>query len=340
MIALTAIIKDEAKVAERWLRSVEGECAAWVIIDTGSTDDTKEVVEREAVRQRVSNRFKHHDWVDFGTNRTISLREAEKPFGVYEHVAKWMLILDADEELLGSISYLDDEMDAYEIEVRQGNTAWWSVRLLRTGRGWEYVGAAHAVPERKGTTKVGKIESATIHHHNDGGCKEGRRERNRELLEKAVAENPDDPRSWFYLAQECRDAGDKEAACEAYRRRIELVGWDEERWNAMFQRGVLLEDNDEGIVQLQEAFRFRPARLEALYALMLRYRADQNYEAAAAVGAVAMAFNGGPPSDRLFVNAWMYEQGIQNEFGKACILLRNQMTDEDVIPMLIAEDGG
>lgn len=322
MITLTAIVKDESQVAERWFRSVEGKIADWVIIDTGSTDNTQEIVEREAARQNLPGRFEHYEWVDFETNRNVSLRTAE------EGDSDWMLILDADEELVGDLPELDPKYDAYEIEVTQDVHSWWSVRFLKTGRGWKYVGAAHAVPERDANTNSGKIHGATIHHHNDGGCKDGRRERNRVLLEKAVETNPDDPRSWFYLAQECRWLGDKEAALEAYRRRIELVGWHEEKWNAMFHRGVLLEDYDESVAQLEEAYRFRPSRLEALYALILQHRLHGHLEKAAAVGAVAMSFNSGPPPDRLFVNRWVYEEGLKKEFGIACILLRETMLKE------------
>jgi glycosyltransferase involved in cell wall biosynthesis len=40
-VCLNMIVKNESKVIERCLRSVKGCIDYWVIVDTGSTDDTQ-----------------------------------------------------------------------------------------------------------------------------------------------------------------------------------------------------------------------------------------------------------------------------------------------------------
>ncbi len=43
-ICLTMIVKNEAHVIERCLASVKSIVSSWVIVDTGSTDGTQEIV--------------------------------------------------------------------------------------------------------------------------------------------------------------------------------------------------------------------------------------------------------------------------------------------------------
>jgi cytochrome c-type biogenesis protein CcmH/NrfG len=55
-----------------------------------------------------------------------------------------------------------------------------------------------------------------------------------ELLEQALRQEPGNTRYAFYLAQSHYDAGDLERALEAYTRRAEMGGWEQEvfysRW--------------------------------------------------------------------------------------------------------------
>ncbi|PIO06820.1 glycosyltransferase family 2 protein, partial [Candidatus Woesearchaeota archaeon CG08_land_8_20_14_0_20_43_7] len=82
-ISLCMIVKDEEKHLKDCLDSVKGLVDEIIIVDTGSTDDTKNIAKRS--NAKVFD-FKWCD--DFSKARNESLRHATK---------EWILVLDADE---------------------------------------------------------------------------------------------------------------------------------------------------------------------------------------------------------------------------------------------------
>src|SRR5512146_2184990 len=89
-ICLSMIVKNEAAVIERCLRSVKPHVHAWAIADTGSNDGTQDIIRR--FMADVPGELIERPWMDFATNRNEALELAGK-FGDYA------LIIDADEVL-------------------------------------------------------------------------------------------------------------------------------------------------------------------------------------------------------------------------------------------------
>ena len=87
-VGLCMIVKDEAHVIARCLGSVRPFVNHWVVVDTGSTDGTGELV-RELLAG-IPGMVVEQPWVDFGTNRSQALAAART------HAAYTMMI-DADE---------------------------------------------------------------------------------------------------------------------------------------------------------------------------------------------------------------------------------------------------
>lgn len=85
MLSLCAIVKNEQESIERMLNSVRGVASQLVVVDTGSTDLTRE---RAAAAGAEVIQF---EWQDsFAAARNFSLAHAREP---------WILVLDADEAL-------------------------------------------------------------------------------------------------------------------------------------------------------------------------------------------------------------------------------------------------
>src|SRR3989338_5500840 len=82
-ISLCMIVKNEEKYLEQCLNSVKDIADETIIVDTGSTDKTKEIAKK--FKARVFD-FKWSD--DFSEARNESLKHATK---------EWILVLDADE---------------------------------------------------------------------------------------------------------------------------------------------------------------------------------------------------------------------------------------------------
>ena len=86
-ISLAMIVKDEEDVLEECLNSVKDLADEIIIVDTGSTDNTK------AIAQKYTDKVFDFKWNDdFAEARNESLKYAG---------GDWILILDADEELDG-----------------------------------------------------------------------------------------------------------------------------------------------------------------------------------------------------------------------------------------------
>ena len=89
-IGLNMIVKNEAHVIERCLATVKPWIDHWVIVDTGSTDGTQEVI-RNFLRD-IPGTLHERPWVDFSHNRNEAL-ELARP------TADYLLFIDADETL-------------------------------------------------------------------------------------------------------------------------------------------------------------------------------------------------------------------------------------------------
>ena len=90
LVTLSMIVKDEEKTLARTLASARPFIDRWVILDTGSTDGTREVI-RETLAG-VRGELHEEPFADFSTTRNRALDLA----GTDTEFVMW---LDADDEL-------------------------------------------------------------------------------------------------------------------------------------------------------------------------------------------------------------------------------------------------
>ena len=72
-ICLVMIVKNESKVIRRCIDSVRNYINYWVIVDTGSTDGTQDLIKEIMDEYGIKGELHERPWVDFGYNRTESL---------------------------------------------------------------------------------------------------------------------------------------------------------------------------------------------------------------------------------------------------------------------------
>lgn len=102
-IALSMIVKNESHIIQRCLESFLPLVDYYVISDTGSTDNTIEKIREFYKKYNVNGEVLEHKWINFATNRNLSLEVARKR-------ADYVFFIDADEELeILPISY-DEEL--------------------------------------------------------------------------------------------------------------------------------------------------------------------------------------------------------------------------------------
>jgi glycosyltransferase involved in cell wall biosynthesis len=259
VIGLVMIVRNEEERIERCLEAVKSLVSTWTIVDTGSEDRTREIV-RE-VMAGIPGVLHERPWVDFAHNRT-------EMYALARGTADYLLMLDGDFVVHGELPELT--ADEYMVEIRRGDFHWRLPLLVKDDREWRYEGVAHAYLNCNGPASVAELEGLWVEDTRSSSPRPEKYVEDAKVLSAALAEDPGNARTVFYLAQSYRDAGNIPAAIQYYRMRAEMNGWDEERWYARFRLGCLLVEHVDfklGAEELLRAYRERPHRIEPLRAL-------------------------------------------------------------------------
>lgn len=320
------IVKNEEKTLPRLFRSLASYIDYYVIVDTGSTDDTIPLIEREMSGYGIAGEIHHRPWVNFGVNRQQALELA-----LAADKADWLLFIDADEELGVSDPVFYEKLvpgKSYDLEKHHGGVRYAVPHLVNVRESkfrWE--GPVHNyLVTLEGPRKRAIHKDVWIVYHQGEGAKsqgvtsEEKYLRDARILEEELQKKPGHPRSQFYLAQSYRDAGHLERALIEYKKRSALSeGWAEERFVAQLEVGrisIRLNKSDDVILaELLLAYNLRPTRAEPLFELARHFRLRENYPTATLF---AKAGVGTPrPADALFVAESVYEWRLLDELAVA-----------------------
>lgn len=313
------IVKNEEQVLPRLADSVRHQIDHWTIVDTGSHDRTIETAQQAFAG--TPGEIVQDIWRGYGKSRNVAIEYAEGS-------TDWLLTLDADEIVTGDIRsavpLLPSGVDCVEAELRYEGLSLWSPRLFRSRRGWRWHGRAH---EYLASPRADSVQSRThrfgVIHYADGGNRADKLERELALLLQDRADDPDNARTVFYLARTYDDMGRPAEAAKWYDRRVQLGGWEEERWYAQWRHGACLlamDRTDEACGVLWRSFGERPWRAEPLSTLAAHYRVNalwrlcwETCEVARRSCGVLPGRPGRTVSDRLFVHSDVYRWGIAYE---------------------------
>jgi glycosyltransferase involved in cell wall biosynthesis len=209
-VGLVMIVKDEEAVIERALLSAKPFISTYVIVDTGSTDHTKEII--ASVMSDMSGAVIDRPWVSFGHNRSEAL-------ALCDGKMDWAIMFDADDSLAGTVpppSVWQTEVDGFTLTCIHSSVRHQRTQIFKTGISWAYEGAVHEYAMCRSKTAV--LAALPPETYLITRC-EGSRSKDPEkylkdayLLEKELLRKPDDHRTLFYLAQSYRDAGRNEEA--------------------------------------------------------------------------------------------------------------------------------
>ena len=320
-LCLNMIVKNESKIIRRLIESVVDVIDCYCICDTGSTDNTVEIIETFFAEKGVPGKIPKEPFRDFGYNRSYALKQCETMD------ADYILLLDADMifELGRGVSPADFKRglthDVYH--MFQGTDAFYykNSRIVKNRRGMSYWGVTHEYVKSPDGSSYSLIEKsrAFINDIGDGGSKADKFERDIRLLKKGLEENPGNDRYTFYLANSYRDHGDKDLAIETYKKRIELGGWFEEVWHSYYNIGKCYKSKGDMVSAIywwMEGYQFFPKRVENLYEIITHYRQCGKNQLAYMFYTMAlkqMLLN--PKPDYLFLQSDVYEYKLDYEFS-------------------------
>ena len=315
-VVLSMIVKNEAHVIRRCLGSVRGLIDCWLIVDTGSTDGTQQVIKDHMATLGIPGEIHEREWSDFATNRSGALRLAR-------HHADYTLLIDADDvlEVAPGFTMPDLTADCYRFDFNDGNIRYQRPCLLSNRIAWRYRGVLHEFLDG-GNGDGPTMPGMTVRRIQDGARSRDpdKYRRDAEVLEAALTTERDPllvSRYWFYLGQSWRDCGEREKAIGAYLERAKLGGWAEEICVSCYTGARLKRDlghpEQEVLDLFGRAFLAAPWRAEGLHGAAVLSRAAGRFEAGYHFAKAGLA---SPlPSNRLFVEPWIYEVGLLDELA-------------------------
>ena len=308
-ICLVMIVRNESKVIERCLNHVKDHIDYWVIVDTGSDDNTPELIQN--ILKDIPGELHHRPWVNFGVNRTESLQLAKGK-------ADYLLLCDADEQIIFSEQFDSNQLtkESYLVQYSGGNT--YSVPYLISGKiNWKYVGVTHEYLDSDEDYEREKITTISILDLKDGGFKQEKYDRDIKLLEQGLIDEPNNSRYKFYLANSYRDIENYEKAIEWYKKRIEDGGWTEEVTVSYENLGGcydLLGDTQKALYYWLEGYDYNPKRMECLFNAIRLYRKQKKHRLAYQLCLIALNISY-PEKDILFIKSSVYNYLIYYELS-------------------------
>jgi tetratricopeptide (TPR) repeat protein len=314
-VCLAMIVRNEAAVLPRMVASLDGVVDQWLVVDTGSSDGTPELLTE--LLGALPGRVEHRPWRNFGHNRTELIQLAGQLEGVTH-----LLLLDADHTVATDADWRTrlaaEDADEFLIAVDSGDHQFHQSYLVRTGPAWRYEGPTHEYLTCDDPVARTTFDAIRITHHADGGARHDKFERDLTMLLEHLNDQPDDQRSTFYLAQTYRDLGRSEEALQAYERRAALGGWDEEVYYSLLQVGEMhhrLGRTAEAAWAWQRAVEVRPSRAESFHRLGRMLNEHSQWQPARVWLEHAATL---PPSkDLLFVEQWVEQWGVVFELAIA-----------------------
>jgi len=321
-LTLAMIVKNEAPNIERCLESVYPFINYYVIADTGSTDNTKEIIKNFFDKKGIPGEVLDHPWEDFGTNRSKVL---EACLGK----TKWAMMIDADDFINGTlpVSSFDDNLDGYVVKIKRGPYEWYRAQLFNLAKKkWWYEEPLHEYAVCEQPMNVQKLEGDYSWEVRTEGCRfretngddREKYRRDYNVLKKYLEVDPNQPRKQFYLAQSAFDAHMFDVAEIEYEKRANMGQWPEEVFYSWMRVGICREllgkPLNEVIDAFMKAHEAVPNRCEPFYHMSCIYRKhgrNRNAFVMASFGAAIPI----PTDNILFIDTANYQWGMLDELA-------------------------
>ena len=202
------IVKNEEKNIEKALKWAKGIAFEQIVVDTGSTDRTVEIA------KKMGAKVYNFEWInDFSAAKNYAIEQAKGNWIAFLDADEYFSVVDAKKVMIYlknimadpdrrqsclalncKISNVDDEGKPFSVLVQE--------RVFRNSPSVRYIGKIHEklniLP-----SNVLKADEITIIHtgYTASAYKEtGKANRNIELIQAELDENPEDPGLMIYLA--------------------------------------------------------------------------------------------------------------------------------------------
>ena len=293
-ICLNMIVKDESNVILDTLRNITKyiKLSYWVISDTGSSDNTKEIITSFFKELNIPGELVEHKWIDFGHNRTQALQCAFNK-------SDYLLIFDADDKICGDFAVpiktkttdgINTQYDKYMLRIGCG-LEYYRPLLINNRKPWRFRGILH---EFLDSFDIFTTTATVVGNYYIESGRTGNRSTNKNkyiqdarLLEAAYITEKEDPtgisgRYAFYCARSFKDSGvDYYAdAIKWYKIVLDIPNhWSQEKYYSALEIGCLLDhindstksESDTAVLFWLKSTEYDNDRIEGVSLSMLYY---------------------------------------------------------------------
>lgn len=341
-LGLSQIVKNESKVITRMLNSIKDIVDYVTIVDTGSTDDTIEIIKKWGEENNIPCDVYERPFDNFENSRNYAMEMAKDK-------TDYSFWLDADEIMLIDKTKFDKNnlnKDIYMFNTNIGTMRYTRNELWNNKVDFRWYGPVHEFIIPKDPNMNGKLTSEVcagieIQVHMDGFSWSedvSTKYRNHaQKLEEYIDNVDRNPRWVFYTAQSYHDASsikDNEMenrermrrAIHYYRERLGYSeGHYEERFYSQFRIATLLDRLGEPWYKVKEealkAYNIDPIRGEPLKFIIEHYQrnGDWNMSYLYSTMAVNTYHNKNPyPNRLLFIDQTVYTWRFLELHANSC----------------------
>lgn len=280
-LSLCMIVKNEEKNLGKCLESVKDLVDEIIIVDTGSTDKTKDIA------KKYTNKIYDFKWCDdFSKARNYSLSKATKDYIIWLDADD--IILEEDKEKLiklkGNItSDINYVMMKYALNVDKNEIPaleYYRERIFKNNQGFKFVSPIHETVNVSGNFLR---EDIRITHTKKPSNKVSNR--NLLIFEKMKKENhPFSPRDTFYFARELYYNKKYKKSIKYFNEFLnQKEGWIENKISACIDLSNIyyeLNDIDNYLLSLFKTFKYAKPRAEVCCKIANYFLSKKNYTTA------------------------------------------------------------
>ena len=284
-ICLNMIVKDESDIIVNTLTNLLEKLPIhyWVICDTGSSDNTAELITNFFQERGISGELIHDPWRDFAYNRTRALEFAYKK-------TDFAFIFDADDRIVGNL-VLPKLQKGCAYHMQFGHAVQWKrMPLVDNHIKWYYEGVMHEIIGTKEKYNLVSIEgdyhiatNVEISARNKKGGKKFYEDAL--ILENAYKLGDHLQARYGFYAGECYRFSGKEnwdKSIEWYKIAAnEERQWPQERYWSCYQLGKMyweLKEKEKAWYWFYKSNEYDKGRWEAFFELIKECRATNNFE--------------------------------------------------------------
>jgi FkbM family methyltransferase len=286
---LCIMVKNAGPQFEQMLTDNINYFDKWTILDTGSSDETIDIINRILVGKKYGNLY-CEPFINFKDSRNRLLELAGKE-------CKYITMLDDTYVINGDLREFlkevrgDQYSNSFTLYISSNDSLYGSNRIICSDSDLKYIYRIHEVITDKNNINIiipqNKVKIVDRRFDYMEKRTMERKQLDLKLLFEELEDNPNDPRTYYYLAQTYNLLEDYEKAYEYFLKRLEIInaGFIQERYDSAFEAGRIANFKlnklwDECLKLYEKAIQIDDSRPDAYYFIGIHYYLENNYQQA------------------------------------------------------------